>query len=156
MLNGKMRFLNDREGEQNKRDGNMKIGRLLHVGVLAVVLAVVLGLGTTASAGALFGTWSGVVFVDGKDTPVELTIEHSSASIHFLSPYNCIIELERPMVDEDAAYMAGVDNCSGGRCDEMWNGRLKLNTGQDKDTATVMLIKEKGMPWVTGTLKRQD
>jgi hypothetical protein len=132
----------------------MKDSSLNRFWVSAVVLTVVLGWGTMAWAGAFDGTWKGEVFIEGKSVPAELTIEHHSSIIRFMAPLNCQIELELPMADSDTNYMAGVDSCSGGYCDNVWNGRLKLQKSQE-DAVNILIMDEHSAPWGQGTLNRQ-
>jgi len=122
--------------------------------LLAVVLTVVLGWGEMSSAGDFNGTWRGTVNVDGKSVPAEMTVENGSSVIHFMSPFNCDVQLEYPMMDSETKYMAGVDCCSGGRCDDLWNGRLILQKSHD-DAVEILIRDEHSQPWGQGTLNRQ-
>lgn len=158
--------------ENTNMDGEyMKNAGLNRFWLLAVVLTMVLGWGAMASAqgfgseefaeefgeesaGEFNGKWHGVVTVIDKSVPVEMTVEHSSSVIHFMSPFNCSIKLEYPMIDNGTNYMAGVDSCSGGHCDDLWNGRLKLHKSQD-DAVEILLSDKHMVPWGQGTLNRQ-
>jgi hypothetical protein len=136
------------EGEYMK---NASLNRFL---LLSVVLTVVLGWGAMASAGDFNGTWRGTVNVDGKSVSAEMTVENGPSVIHFMSPFNCDVQLEYPMMDSETKYMAGVDSCSGGRCDDLWNGRLILQKSQD-DVVEILIKDEHSLPWGQGTLNRQ-
>jgi len=136
------------EGEYMK---NLGLNRFW---LLPVVLTVVLGWGAMASAGAFNGEWRGEVTVDGRSVPAEMTVENGSSVIHFMSPFNCLVELEYPMMDNGTRYMAGVDSCSGGRCDDLWNGRLILQKSQD-GVVEIIIMDEHSLPWGQGTLNRQ-
>ncbi|MEZ7197252.1 hypothetical protein [Pseudodesulfovibrio karagichevae] len=141
--------------ENTNTDGEyMKIAGLNRFWLLSVVLTVVLGWGAMASAGEFNGKWRGAVTVDKKSVPAEMTVENGSSVIHFMSPFNCLVELEYPMMDSDTKYMAGVDNCSGGRCDELWNGRLILQKSQ-VGVVEIIIMDEHSRPWGQGTLNRQ-
>jgi len=148
-------MLFERTVENTNMEGEyMKNAGLNRLWLLSVVLTAVLGWGAMASAGVFHGEWRGVVTVDGQSVPAEMTFENGSSVIHFMSPLNCLVELEYPMIDSDTKYMAGVDSCSGGRCDDLWNGRLILQKSQD-DVAEILIKDEHGQLWGQGTLNRQ-
>lgn len=115
---------------------------------------------TKVFAGVWNHVWIGEI--DDEANPPSFTLDLrdvDSSKAEFGSPYNCTIVFEYPAMDTENDFSVSVDSADGGRCDDMWNGKLRISKSND---GTIRFRFEKDLRtnedliWLLGTLKKQD